>query len=93
MDDIHGAENLYRDLIVNNAGRIEATLSQMEQWSILCNVINYIQYDKHPKNFHSMAVSPINKMKDKIKGRKEGKERPISEIDLRDVSNSLREEH
>ena len=46
---------------------METTLSQMEQWPILSNVINYVQYDKHPKNFHSMSVRPINKMKNKIK--------------------------
>ena len=30
MDDTSGNENLYRELIVNNAGKIEITLSQME---------------------------------------------------------------
>ena len=45
MDDTNGNENLYRELIVNNAGKIETTLSQMEQWLILSNVINYVQYD------------------------------------------------
>ena len=40
MDDINGEENLYRELIVNKAGKIETTLSLMEQWSILSNVIN-----------------------------------------------------
>ena len=44
MDDTGGDENLYRELIVNNAGMIETTLSQMEQWSIFSNVINYVQY-------------------------------------------------
>ena len=37
-----GDENLYRELIVNNACKIENTLSQMEQWSIPSNVINYV---------------------------------------------------
>ena len=50
-DNTSGDENLYRELIVNNAGKIETTLSQMEQWSILSNVINYVQYDKHLKTF------------------------------------------
>ena len=44
-----GDENPYRELIVNNACKIENTLSQMEQWSILSNVINYVQYSKNPK--------------------------------------------
>ena len=42
MDDTSSDENPYRELIVNNAGKIEHTLSQMEQWSILSNVINYV---------------------------------------------------
>ena len=61
MDDTSGDKNLYRKLIVNKAGKMENNLSQMEQWSILSNVINYVQYDKHPKNFHTMSVRPINK--------------------------------
>ena len=47
----------------------------------------------NPKNFHSMSVRPVNKMKDKIKSRKDEKERPISEIDFRDASDRLREEY
>ena len=46
MDNNSGDEKAYRELIVNNAGKIESTLSQMEQWSILSNVINYVQYSK-----------------------------------------------
>ena len=79
MDDTSGDENLYRELIVNNAARIKTTLSQMAQWSILSNVINYVQYDKHPKNFHTMSVRLVNKMKNKTKNKKDEKERPISE--------------
>ena len=56
MDDNSGDENLYRELIVNNAGKIENTLSQMEQWSILSNIINCVQYSKNPKNFHAMVI-------------------------------------
>ena len=37
MDDNSGDKNPYRELIVNNAGKVESTLSQMEQWSILSN--------------------------------------------------------
>ena len=44
MDDNSVDENLYMELVVNNAGKIESMLSQMEQWSILSNVINYVQY-------------------------------------------------
>ena len=61
IDDKSGDENPYRELIVNNAGKVESMLSQMEQWSILSNVINYVQYSKNPKNFHAMSIKPINK--------------------------------
>ena len=30
--------------------------SQMEQWSVLSNIVNYIQYDRHPKNFHNLDI-------------------------------------
>ena len=41
----------------------------MEQWSILSNVINYMQYSKNPKNFHSMTIRPV-----KFKNRSIGPE-------------------
>ena len=63
MGDNSDGKNPYRELIVNNAGKIENMLSQMEQWSILRNAINYVQYSRIPKNFHVMSIKPINKSK------------------------------
>ena len=34
---------------MNSAENIDTMLSQMEQRSILSNIVNYIQYDRHPK--------------------------------------------
>ena len=65
MDDTSGDENPYRELIVNNAAKIVTTLSQMEQWTIFSNVINYVQYDKHPRNIHTISIRPINKARNK----------------------------
>ena len=45
LHDTSGDINPYRELIVNNVEKVETILSQMEQWSILSNVINYVQYD------------------------------------------------
>ena len=42
---------------------IEPFLTRMEQWSILSNVLNYIQYDKQPKNYHIIIISVVNKEK------------------------------
>ena len=44
MDDTTRETNPYRELIGNNAEKIEPLLAQMEQWSILNNTLNYIQY-------------------------------------------------
>ena len=42
--------NPYRELIVNNAEKTDTILSQLEQWSILSTIVNYTQYDRHPKD-------------------------------------------
>ena len=42
MDDGNGEINPYMELIVNNAEKIEPPMTQMEQWSILSNVLNYV---------------------------------------------------
>ena len=59
MDNNSGDENPYKELIINNACKVESALTQMEQWSILSNIINYVQYSKIPKNFHSMTIRPV----------------------------------
>ena len=60
IDDTNGEVNPYKELIVNNTEEEEKLFVQMEQWSILSNIINYIQYDKFIKNYHSLGISAIN---------------------------------
>ena len=68
-------------------------VTQMEQWSILSNVINYMQYSKNPKKFHAMSIKPMNKKKVNV-GRKEGeKNRFTSQVSLVDTSDRLTEEY
>ena len=43
--------NPYHNIIINNIDRENVITSQMEQWSILSNVVNYVQYDRHPRDF------------------------------------------
>ena len=33
----------------------------MEQWSILSNIVNCIQYDRHPKNFQNLDIRAVNR--------------------------------
>ena len=61
IDDTSGETNPYNELIVNSAEKIEPLLTQMEQWSILSNTLNYIQHDKHPKNCHGLGISMADK--------------------------------
>ena len=51
MDHTSEETNPYKELIVNNAERIEPLMTQMEQWSILTNVLNYLQHSR----LHSMS--------------------------------------
>ena len=59
IDDMSGDTNPYKEMIVNNAEKTESLLAQMEQWSILHNMLNYIQYDKHPKNFQNLGIYAV----------------------------------
>ena len=93
MDDNSGDENPYKELIVNNACKTENALPQMEQWSILSNIINYVQYSKNPPNFHSMTIRPMisNRAVKDIKGRNINES--LLEVNLVDISDRLREEY
>ena len=60
MDDTSDDESLYRELTVNDAAKIEPTLSQMEQWSILSNVINYV-FCWHPSALEDNGANAMDK--------------------------------
>ena len=93
MEDNSGDENQYKGIIVNNSGKIESALTQMEQWSILSNVINYVQYGKNPKHFHSMTIRPakFNKVVKETKGRNINES--LLEINLVDSLERSKEEY
>ena len=93
MDDNSGDKNPYKKLIVNNAGKIDSALTQIKQWSILSNVINYVQYSENPKNFHSMTVKPVklNKVVKNTKSR--NTDESLLEVNLVDNSDRSKEEY
>ena len=93
IDDNSGDENLYRELIVNNAYKIEHTLSQMEQWSILSNVINYVQYNKNPKNSHSIIIKPVNTNRIYKEMRGKSKSESLLKVNLADSLDRSKEEY
>ena len=93
MDDNSRDENPYKKLIVNIAGKIDSALTQIEKWSILSNVINYVQYSKSPKNFHSMTIRPakLNKVVKNMKSRSINES--LLEVNLVDSSDRSKEEY
>ena len=88
-DDTSGEINPYHKIIVNKAERDNAILLQMEQWSILHNVINYVQYNRHPKNFYNLNIKAIGqKCCKKIHNKEE--ERQMLELDFGNTPEKLR---
>ena len=90
IDDTNGETNPYKELIVSSAEKLEPLMTQVEQWSILSNVLNYIHYDKHPKNYHNLSVNTVNKCKNSFDT---GKKRDIMELDFSVTPKILREEY
>ena len=90
IDDTSEDMNPYKELIIKNAEKIEPLLAQMEQWSILSNVLNYIQYDNHPKNFHNLGIHAVNICKNHSDVKVE---KDIIEVDFGPTLNILKEEY
>ena len=65
-------------------------MTQKEQWSILSNTLNYIQYNRHPKNYHSLGIRTVNKCG---KNPCMIKERDTLELDFGQMPDILREEY
>ena len=60
-----GETNPYKELIVNNVEKIESLMTQMEQWSILSNILNYVQHNRFNSMNHTLDVKAMNKYKSK----------------------------
>ena len=88
MDDDSGEINPYRELVVNNAEKVEMPITQMEQWSILSNLLNYVQHSKFNSMNHFLSVKPVNRYK-----TKPNEEREFREIDFGTVLQSLQDEY
>ena len=80
IDDIGRETNPYKELIVNNAEKIEPLMTQMEQWSILSNVLNYVQHNRFNSMNHTLDVKAVNRHKSKHDMEREFKELENSDI-------------
>ena len=88
MDDDSGEVNPYRELVVNNAEKIEMQKTQMEQWSILSNLLNYVQHSKFNSMNHSLNIKPVNRYEIKPNEEKE-----FREVDFGTILQHLQDEY
>ena len=90
IDDTSGETNPYKELIINNAEKIEPLLAQIEQQSILSNMLNYIQYNRHPRNYHNLGISVVNKYRNTLDIKEESN---MMELDFGPTPHLLKEEY
>ena len=90
IDDMSGETNPYRELIVNNAEKIEPLMTQMEQWSILSNILNCIQHDRHHTMNHTLSIRAMNKYKNNPETKEE---KEFTELDFGSMPHKLCEEY
>ena len=80
--------NPYRELIVNNVEMIEALITQMEEWSILSNILNYLQHSRFNSMNHTLDVKAVNRYKSKP-----DMDREFKELDFGVTPQKLQEEY
>ena len=89
MDDTSRETNPYKELITNNAEKIEPLMTQMEQWSILSNVLNYVQHSRLHSMNHTLDIKAV----DKYKYRPNTDNREFKELDFSATPQKLKEEY
>ena len=89
MDDTSGEINPYKELIINNAEKIEPLMTQMEQWSILSNILNYVQHIRLNSMNHTLYIKAV----DKYKYRPNKDSREFKELDFGATPQKLQEEY
>ena len=63
-------------------------MTQMEQWSILSNVLNYVQHTRFNSMNHTLEVKAMNRYKSKP-----NTDRQFEELDFSTTPQKLQEEH
>ena len=89
IDDTSRETNPYKEIIVNNAEKIEPLMTQMEQWSILSNVLNYVQHSRFHSMNHTLDVKAVNRYKHKPNTDN----REFKELDFGTMPQKLQEEY
>ena len=86
-----GEVNPYHKIITNKVEKEDIITSQMEQWLILSNIGNYVQYERHPGNFYDLDIKTADqKSHKKIYSKSKEKERQILDLDFGDTPEKLK---
>ena len=89
MDDTSREIHPYKELTGNNAEKIEPLMTQMEQWLILSNILNYVQHSRLNSMSHTLDIKAVDKYK--YRPSKDGRE--FKEIDFGTTPQKLQEEY
>ena len=90
IDYTNGKINPYHEIIANKAERDDIMISQMEKWSISSNIVNYVQYNRHPKDFYNLDIRAVDQKRHKEIYNKEEEERQILELDFGNTPDKLK---
>ena len=74
--------------MVNNTEKIKPLMTQMELWSILSNVLNYVQHSRFNSINHTLNVKAVNRYKSKPDVKREFKK-----LDFGATPQKLQEEY
>ena len=86
--------NPYSSMTINDFNKVNVITSQMEQWSILSNIVNYVQYDRNPRDFYTLDIKALGqKNHRKIYKRLIEEDRQVIEIDFGGTPDKLLGEH
>ena len=88
IDDTSRETNPYQELIISNAAKVETLMTQMEQWSVLSNVLNYVQHSRFHSVKHTLDIK-VNKYK--LKPSTDDRE--FKELDFGTMPQMLQEEY
>ena len=83
-------------MIINNfeKNNVDRSISQMEQWSVLSNVINYIQYNRNPRDYFKLDIKELEqKNQKKLYDKLKEEDRQYIELDFGNIPHELKGEY
>ena len=88
IDDTNAETNPYQELVVN-AEKTGPLMTQIEQWSILSNILNYVQHSRFHSVKHTLDIKAVNK----YKHRSSTEDREFRELNFGTMPQKLHEEY